>query len=454
MIENFLIIAGMLLLALIIPTMWYRKSWDTSTTNFLFANRSLKMMSSAMAINSHWFWAIAIFVSPAVAYNWGLIGLLWFVIPNALSLIVVALLSRKIRHVYPDGFSLTEFIKTKCSARIVSFYYLMFTCIALAGMLLGFTALFKFFTFLGTGYAISPIYIVLIFGLITLIFSATGGIRTSVFTGTIQTVGWIAFLSYTTFLTVGNAGVDFLLTHGKNNLETIFDIKFLTTFAVAFLITIIVGATSHGMMWQKSFSMPKENILPSYTIAAVIFAAMVFMMGSLGLYAFSTGITIAAADLSQLATVSALSPILLFVFGLLLVGQTSTVTDSCLNYISSVITREFFKTDSVLTARLTMVAFFIVAWAMTWLKMEVWTIFMLMGVLRVSMFMPLVSMINNFKFNEQAVFYSSIIAVTGSLYLSWTARLEKLPIFDMYSAMLALGIGTIVSVYSITRNKN
>lgn len=450
--EYFLLYAVAMLLLLVVPAVYYRKEWAGNVTNLLFANRSLGLIFSALAINSHWFWAIAIFISPAIAYNWGIIGLLWFVIPNAMSLIVVALLSRKIRDRYPEGFSLTEYIREKFGNRVTAFYYVMFAAIALAGMLLAFTALFKFFTFVGIAYLVSPIYIVLIFGLITLLFSATGGIRTSVMTGSIQTIGWLVFLIFA-FFTIGAVDFSFLSALGKNGLVTVFDFKFLTTFAIAFLITIIVGATSHGMMWQKSFSMPRENILPSYAIAAVIFAVMVFMMGSLGLYAFSAGLPIITPDTSQLTTILALlGPGALLMFGILLVGQTSTVMDACLNYLSSVTTREWIKTDKLWVARLMMVLFFLLAWALTWLQLEVWTIFMLMGVLRVSMFMPLVAMVNKIRFDERIVFYSSAIAVTGALYLSWTARAAKLPIFDMYSALFALGIGVIVVAYMMIKS--
>jgi Na+/proline symporter len=451
--EQIFILAAIALCLLTIPTFLYKKVWSGSINNLLFANRSLKMVSSALAINSHWFWAIAIFVSPAVAYNWGIIGLLWFVIPNALSLIVVGFLSRKIRNDYPDGYSLTEIIQSKYGFKVTSFYYLMYLIIALAGILLGFTALFKFFTFIGAASPISPIFMVLIFGLITLVFTTMGGIRTSILTGSIQTVSWILFLSFVFFsITFDSSG--FLMSTGKNELTTIFDIKFLTTYAIAFLVTIIVGATSHGMMWQKSFSMSKENILPSYGIAAVIFAVMVFMMGSLGLYAFDSGLSIKTPDTSQLTTISNFGTWSLVVFGILLIGQTSTVIDSCLNYISSVVTREGLNTDKVWIARLTMIVFFMLAWTLTFLKLEVWTIFMLMVVLRISMFMPLVGIVNDIKLNQRVVFYTSTVAVLGSLYMSWLARIEKMPIYDMYSALFALSVGTIMLSYAYIKTNS
>ena len=61
------------LLSVLLFFTFYGKTWSNSLTNFLFANRSLQIISSGFAISSHWFWAIAMFLAPAVAYNWGIL---------------------------------------------------------------------------------------------------------------------------------------------------------------------------------------------------------------------------------------------------------------------------------------------------------------------------------------------------------------------------------------------
>jgi Na+/proline symporter len=81
------------------------KQWGSSISEFLFANRTLKLIPTSMAIGSHWIWAIALFVGPATAFTWGWIGLAWFTIPNALTLLIAGYLIYKIRDRYPDGYS-------------------------------------------------------------------------------------------------------------------------------------------------------------------------------------------------------------------------------------------------------------------------------------------------------------------------------------------------------------
>ena len=435
--ENIILSSSVFMLALLAVLFVIGKGWNESFTSFLFADRSLQVGSAGLAISAHWFWAIAIFVGPAVAYNWGIIGLLWFVIPNALSLLVVGYITRSVRDKYPDGYSLTQYVKDNFSTRVSSLYQLEFALVAFAALILAFTAISKLWAFAGLAGVIDPIYASLAVGLVTLGFTLRGGIRTSIFTGSIQTVLWLICAAIITVVMF--AGDGSYLSLGKNNLDTVFNEKFLTTFAVAWFVAIMVGATGHGMMWQKSFSMPKENIMPAYTVGAIAFALVSYGVAQLGMYAFANGLEVKAPDTSQMVTmVGLLGTTALVVFATILVGQTSTVIDAALNYISSLISMDWLKKREVGVSRAAMVAFMLFAWAVSWLKLEIWTIVMLMGCVRISMFVPVFLHSVNVKLREQAIFYASLVAVIGSFYLSYTARMDKLPIYDMYSALFAL----------------
>jgi len=443
-----IITSSLFLLMIFAGLVFAGTGWSSSINNFLFANRNLEKVSSSLAITSHWFWAIAIFVGPAVAYNWGWQGLLWFAIPNGISCWIVGYLAHRVRDKYPDGYSLTEYIKDNFSSRVSRLFQLQFVLISLAALLLGFTAINKLWSFTNLAGYIEPIYASLAVGLITLGFTLRGGIRTSVFTGAIQTILWIGLLAVTSLLLVNLDWSWF--SSGKNNLDSVVNLDFMSKFSVAFLISILVGASSHGMMWQKAFSMPKENIKPTFYTAGVIFSLIVVALGSLGLYAQAQGLEVKVADTAQMVSMLAIGgPLLLTAFAVILIGQTSTVMDSSLNYISSLITREWLHKDSVNTSRAIMVLFVLLAWLISWAKLEIWTILMLMSAVRIVMFVPLVLEIMKKKFNESWVFYSSIISIALAVYLAWQAREFKMPIYDMYSALVALGIP--VGVYLVTK---
>jgi urea-proton symporter len=438
--------ATVFLLVIMLAIFVTNKGVGATIKNFLFANQALPMLNSSLAIASHWFWAIAIFVGPAVAYNWGIIGLLTFAIPNGISCLIVGTLAHRIRDKYPSGFSLTAYIKENFSARVSALYQLEFVLISLAALLLSFTAVNKLWAFAGLATIVEPVYASLVIGLITLAFTLRGGIRTSIFTGSIQTVLWLGFIATMLFLIPG-IPADTLT--GKNVLTTLVNEKFLTTFAVAFVVSILVGASSHGMMWQKAFSMPRENIIPSFGMAGVIFTFMVIGLGVLSITAFGQGLEVKSADTAQMAAILSIAGVGgLVAFATILVGQASTVIDSSLNYIASLITLEWLKKDQVWVSRAIMVAFILLAWAISWAKLEIWTILMLMSAVRIVMFVPLVLHILRKKLNEQMIFYISIISVIISLYFAWTAKSTAQPIYDMYAALIALLLPLLV--YSIT----
>jgi len=443
--ENIFSYSTGILILFLIGFVFIGKTWSQNINEFLFANRSLSVLSVGTAIGSHWIWAIALFVGPVISYNWGTIGLLWFIIPNALSLVLLGYITSKIRDRYPDGFSLTEYIKQNFSTRISALYQFEFVVVSTAAILLAFTAINRLWGFTGLNSVIDSNYASLIFGLITLGFTMKGGIRTSIFTGALQTTFWLIFSVATGYyLFTSELPV---ATYGKNNLQTIFDVKFLTTFALAYMITILIGATSHGHLWQKSFSMPKENIMPSFTFGAIIFSIILFSFLSLSTYMFANSFPVTSPDLASLIAISQIFGAGIFVlFGIIFVSHSSTVIDSSMTYISSLITVEWVKHDGVWISRYVMLIFLLIAWGISWSKIEIWTIMMLMGAVRTVMFVPLLLHVLDVKLEERVIFIVSSITIPMAVALAWIARTDKLPIFDLYSA----GTAIIVPLVSYT----
>jgi urea-proton symporter len=435
--ENIFIYSTVILIMFLGGFAFIGKTWSQNINEFLFANRSLGIISTGAAIGSHWIWAIALFVGPVIAYNWGTIGLLWFIIPNALSLVLVGYITSKIRDRYPDGFSLTEYIKQNFSSRISALYQFEFIVVSTAALLLAFTAINRLWGFTGLNTLIDSNYASLLFGLITLGFTMKGGIRTSVFTGALQTLFWIVLSVITSYyLITTDLSV---LTYGKNNLQTIFDVKFLTSFALAYLITILISGTSHGHHWQKSFSMPRENIMPSFIFGALLFAVIVFSFLNLSAYMFANSFPVTSPDLASLTAISQVLGTGMFIaFGVIFISHSSTVIDSAMTYISSLITVEWLKDDSIWISRTVMLMFLLIAWGISWSKIEIWTVMMLMGAVRTVMFVPLILHIFDVRLEERVIFIVSSITIPTAVALAWIARTDKLPIYDLYSAGTAL----------------
>jgi hypothetical protein len=109
-----------------------------------------------------------------------------------------------------------------------------------------------------------------------------------------------------------------------------------------------------------------------------------------------------------------------------------------MNYISSLVSREWLHKNDTTSARLVMAGFFLLAWLISWSKIEVWTIFMFMSAARLSMFIPLVFQVYQVRMREAVVFYGSFVVISGALYLSFMARELKNPVYDMYFVVYAI----------------
>lgn len=421
-------------------------NWADTIKSYLFADRKLDMIKSSMAISSHWLWAIALFVGPSIAYNWGFIGLLWFVIPNALSIMIAGFVAKYVRDKYPDGYSLTQFISDNFSKRVANAYRIMYVMMVFVAFTYVFIGINKFWTFAGLGNIINPLIFSGIIGLLTLTFTVTGGIRTSIYTGAFQTLSLLLFTLILGIFIFSNE-FDITSVKGKNNLTDTFNIAFLTSFAITFTINVGLGALSHGAMFQKAFSMQKEKIIPTYSLSALFFGIIVFLYGSAALWTFSNEISVPAADASSLIGIQHIFGITgLLIFGVILIGQSCTIIDAFMNYIASMVSSDIYNMDeqSKFMSRLSMFAILVITWCIAWTGIDLWTIWVSTGVYRTILAIPLVSQMLTNKLKEKTIFYSIAVPTIPLIALIIYSKTIKNSTYEMITMILAAGIPILI----------
>src|SRR4051794_16851962 len=80
------ILLGVVLLALV----YYVKiKLVRNTKDFVIANRKIGFGFGVAGLISIWTWAMAVMMSAAQTYSFGLSGLFWFTVPNGLAVIAV-----------------------------------------------------------------------------------------------------------------------------------------------------------------------------------------------------------------------------------------------------------------------------------------------------------------------------------------------------------------------------
>ncbi|MDO6749603.1 hypothetical protein, partial [Gilvimarinus sp. 1_MG-2023] len=80
-----------------------------NTHDFISSNRRIGLGFGVGSVISVWTWAMAVMMSSAMTFQWGLSGLFWFVVPNGLELMVMIPLARILRKRMPDGYTISQF---------------------------------------------------------------------------------------------------------------------------------------------------------------------------------------------------------------------------------------------------------------------------------------------------------------------------------------------------------
>ena len=97
---------------------------EKNVVNFCVGSRSENWILSALSIAATWIWAPALFVSTEKAYSAGWIGLFWFLVPNALCLVIFIPFAKRIRKEMPEGMTLSGYMKEKYKSDGVKRVYL------------------------------------------------------------------------------------------------------------------------------------------------------------------------------------------------------------------------------------------------------------------------------------------------------------------------------------------
>src|SRR6195952_5960949 len=82
-----------------------------NTHDFVIADRRVGFGFGVGSVIAVWTWAMAVMMSSAMTYNWGLSGLFWFVVPNGFAVMAMIPFARVLRKNMPEGYTISEFIQ-------------------------------------------------------------------------------------------------------------------------------------------------------------------------------------------------------------------------------------------------------------------------------------------------------------------------------------------------------
>lgn len=425
----------------------YSSGFDSSKTGFLVANRDAGLLESSLASGASWVLGVALFASSAFAMNMGWPGLFWFVVPQALGLLVFAWFSRVCNERIPNGFTLSGFINDKYGRSTSVIYQFVLSLISLGFIALTFTGLNKYLTVMGVE------NVPLLTGLVvigTLIYALKGGLKTNLVTGSVQMVIMLAFCLLLLVAGFANGGMDHLIAglNGKAGYTSIFDEKLLMTFGIVMALTSITGIVGNQSYYQKSFGQQNtNNSSMSFVLAGIFFAIVPITLGIIAMMGFGSGLEIKDPQTAHLVWMqSNLGIFALLAFGVIVLNASANALDASGNAFGAIVANDWIKdeTKSVFWSRVAIVGLAATGWTISTLGLNITYIFLTYGVLRVVLFLVTLLAVRTDLLTMKGLFWSVVLVAPVAFYLNQTgAKLEGTLIGFFVTPLVAIAISKL-----------
>ena len=266
---------------------------EKNVERFCVGSRSENWLMSALSIAATWIWAPALFVSTEKAYSTGWVGLFWFLVPNALCLVIFIPFAKKIRKEMPEGMTLSGYMKEKYKSDRVKRVYL-FQLIGLSVLSTG-VQLLAGSQILSAVTGISFKAMTILLACIAISYSLFSGIKASMLTDAIQMVFMLVACSLFVIFGVRNTGTQGIiqgLSGISGDCTTLFSgkgVEIFLAFGLPTTIGLLSGPFGDQSFWQRAFAVKKEKLGRAFLLGAVLFAVVPLSMGILGFMGAGAG---------------------------------------------------------------------------------------------------------------------------------------------------------------------
>jgi len=315
----------------------YHSKKNQGLNNYLTANRNIGLFSLTTSLTASALGAWILF-GPASAASWGGIGaIIGYSLGTAFPMFFLIYLGKKIRHQFPKGSSLIEFLRKKFGKSLFKlillmtiFYMFIFLCAEVTAV----AVLINYIS--GTELWITALIVLLS----TLVYTLYGGLRASIFTDNIQMV--VILILLLTSITYINSftGSQFTFNFIKEKNPHLLSGSYIPSYTAGLTFFIAVAATNlfHQGNWQRVYAAKNFNTLKkSLIISFFLIIPIVFYMGFTGLVSYSIDSSI-RPDLGFFSLLlKEQTAFLSFVVIFLGLALTISTIDTLINAISSLI---------------------------------------------------------------------------------------------------------------------
>ena len=292
-----------------------------------------------------------ILFGPASAATWGGIGaVIGYALGTAAPMLFLLNFGPKIRKEFPNGMSLTEFIKRRFGTGILKIMLILILFYLTIFLIAEVTAI----AFLINLISKTPLWITSGLTLIIcLLYILRGGFKLSIITDKYQFIIVLSIILFSIFLILGNLEINSYELIKKNSAKLISK-NYIPNYTAGLTFFIAVAATNlfHQGNWQRVFAAKNNFVLKKSLIySSIISFFIVFWMGYTGLISFSLDPKI-KPDLAFFKLILLNDNVLIIVSILVLaLALTLSTIDTLINAISSLIIIEGKEINKFLSGR-------------------------------------------------------------------------------------------------------
>lgn len=266
-----------------------------NTHDFIIADRRVGFGFGVGSVIAVWTWAMAVMMSSAMTFQWGLSGLFWFVVPNGFAVMAMIPFARILRKNMPAGYTISEFIQYRFDNSKVATAIVTITMIF--GIILEILINLK-----GTSVVISTVFgidwkVATVVGIVcVLAYSYFGGLWTSVMTGTLNTLmitvpaAIVVAAVYSVIPGGATAVMSSVAKAGAQNL-TVLRPDAAAGFGITLAFGLLAATVSDQTFWQKVWAIKSRDVGRTFLWSGALFYPIPICLGMLGLVGIAYGLT-------------------------------------------------------------------------------------------------------------------------------------------------------------------
>lgn len=342
----------------------------------------------ATSIASSWIWAPAIFISAQQAYTNGLPGFLMFFLPNLFTLIFFAYVASYVRNRY-EGYTVMDALNNT-NKQQKAIHLLAYTLIVLCScctQIIGMQILLLPFVN-------SKALIAVAISLVCLALVWKDGLKSSIITDTYKYI--VMFICAVVLLLNTKGEVGFVGT------TTMTVGEIFTSFGMIAGLGLLSGVYSDMTLWQRAFSIPKENVKNYFIQSGMYFAVIPLIFGIIGFTCANSGLNWTLSDQFN-------SGILSIVLIVCVTATLMATLDSNLCAAAAIPCKVFGK--SLVAGRVAMTLVLVVACILTSIEaISLTYMFLVYNTVRVCIAIPTLLIIFN-KFDMKRLFMATLAGV-------------------------------------------